>query len=189
MYVHDGVVIWKLAPDLHLFVFSVSSRRKSRQVQTCFFPSLSRLHVLGGAFLAPSPAPFSIVLCHPTPNSRPKEFRLVFASLATAALLDGQPRRRRVFNFVIFSYCLVQILIVCFRLLSSEAIDCYCSWFIVFLLWIQFSAAIATELASKTCVKFFCQLFSIIKCNYQFILGARIFFFFISLNVFILKLS
>jgi hypothetical protein len=150
-------VIWKLAPDLHLFVFSVSSRRKSRQVQTGFFPSLTRLLVLGGAFLAPSPAPFSIVLSHPTPNSRPKEFRLVFASLAAAALLDGQPRRRRVFNFVLFSYCLVQILIVCFRFLSSEAIDCYCSWFIVFLLWIQFSAAIAAELASKTCVKVFCQ--------------------------------
>ncbi len=80
-------MIWKLAPDLHLFVFSVSSRR-SRQVQTCFFSSLSRLHVLVGAFLAPSPAPFSIVLCHPTPNSRPKEFRLVFASPEQAIVFN-----------------------------------------------------------------------------------------------------
>jgi hypothetical protein len=73
--------------------FSVLSRRKSRQVETCFFPFLSRLHVLGGAFLAPSTGPFSIVFMSPYPNSRPKEFRLVFASLAAAALSYGKSRR------------------------------------------------------------------------------------------------
>jgi hypothetical protein len=80
--------------------FFVLSRPEVKTSRNLFFSPLSRLHVLGGAFLTPSPAPFSIVLCHPTPNSRPKEFRLVFASLAPAALLDGQPPCRRVFTFV-----------------------------------------------------------------------------------------
>ena len=101
--------IWRPIVVCLFFVFvSTGNQDKSKLV----FPSFSRLHVLGGAFLALSPAPFSIVLCHPTPNSRPKEFRLVFASLAVAAPLDGQPHRRRLFQFC--SCCLVQNFIVCF---------------------------------------------------------------------------
>jgi hypothetical protein len=41
----------------------------------------------------PSPAPFSIVLFHPTPTLRPKEFCLFFTILAATALAVGQSRR------------------------------------------------------------------------------------------------
>ncbi len=64
------------------------------KVQTCFFPSLSRLYVLGGAHLSP-PRPFLLSYVTLPLIVRPKEFRPVFASLAAAAVLDGQPRRRR----------------------------------------------------------------------------------------------
>jgi hypothetical protein len=104
--VHDGVVIWKLAPRssfVCIFCF-VSPEVKTSPNLFCPIPlpfTCSRWRF----FLALSPAPFSIVLCHPTPNSRPKEFRLVFASLAAAAPLDGQPHRRRLFQFLFVCSC------------------------------------------------------------------------------------
>jgi hypothetical protein len=155
-FVHDGVVIWSLAPDRHLFIFRFRLDRKSRQVQTCF----------------PIPLPFT---CSRWRFSRPFPRALFYCVYVTLPLIRG-PRNFASFSpvwpqqpywmvslivVVYFNFCsfvravLWQNLIVCFRLLSSEAIDLYCSWLIVFLLWIQFSAAIAAELAGKTCVRVF----------------------------------
>ena len=87
--VHDVVVISNFARVCHLFLFLFLSRRKWRQVETCFAPYPFTWH--RWSFSA---RPFLLFFMYPYPLIvRPREFGLVFASLALVALEAGQSRR------------------------------------------------------------------------------------------------
>ncbi len=81
------------------FAFCLTgSQDKSKIV----FPHPSPVTCSRWRLINPSPVLFSIVLCHPTPYSRPEEFRLVFTELAAATLGVGQFRRSSFIHFVRF---------------------------------------------------------------------------------------
>ena len=82
-------MILNFARVRQLFPFLFLSRRKSRQVETCFAPYPFTWH--RWRFSA---RPFLLCFMYPYPLIvRPMEFRLVFASLALVALEAGQSRR------------------------------------------------------------------------------------------------